>query len=197
MTKEEYKKNLIRMFDSIRYEFKGDENCVGISCSSCPFDGKTCNTGAPNFHAYEAIEIVEQWAKEHPIKTNADKFKEVFGVEYDAMNSCINQGVKCRDCDYSEDGECDARNRFWSTEYKPKKEVEDLMSEIERKNKPDVVEKSKIDKAITQLEEEKEFAYADFEEYNEEVLSYDDTDVCERDSCYIGLARAIEILKRI
>lgn len=143
------------------------------------------------------FKLVENWAKENPVKTNADKFKEVFGVEYDAMNSCINHGVKCRDCDYSEDGECDARNRFWSAEYKPKKEVEDLMSEIERKNKPDVVEKSKIDKAITQLEEEKEFAYADFEEYNEEVLSYDDTDVCERDSCYIGLARAIEILKRI
>lgn len=67
---------------------------------------------------------------------------------------------------------------------------------IERKNKPDVVERSKIDKTITQLEEEKEFAYANFEEYNEEVLSYDDTDIYERDSCYIGLTRAIEIIKR-
>ena len=45
-------------------------------------------------------------------------------------------------------------------------------------------------------EEEKEFAYADFEEYNEEVLGYDDMDVCERDLCYIGLSRAIEIIKR-
>lgn len=71
-----------------------------------------------------------------------------------------------------------------------------LTSEIERKNKPDVVERSKIDKTISQLEEEKEFACADFEEYNEEVLGYDDTDICERDLCHIGLARAIEILKR-
>lgn len=62
--------------------------------------------------------------------------------------------------------------------------------------KADVVERSKIDKAIAQLEEEKEFAYANFGEYNEEVLGYDDTDVCERDLCYIGLTRAIEILKR-
>ena len=96
---------------------EGDENCVGISCSSCPFDGKTCNTGALVFNSYEAIEIVEKWAKEHPIVTNAMKFKEVFGVEYDAMNSCINLGIKCRDCDYYEDGECDASNRFWSAEY--------------------------------------------------------------------------------
>lgn len=72
-----------------------------------------------------------------------------------------------------------------------------LEIELALEVKPDVVERSKIDKAIAQLEEEKEFAYADFEEYNEEVLSYDDTDVYERDSCYIGLARAIEILKRI
>lgn len=57
-------------------------------------------------------------------------------------------------------------------------------------------ERFKIDETIAQLEEEKEFAYADFEEYNTEVLSYDDTDVCERDACYIGMARAIEILKR-
>lgn len=57
-------------------------------------------------------------------------------------------------------------------------------------------ERYKINKAIAQLEEEKEFAYADFKEYNEEVLGYDDTDICERDLCHIGLARAIEIIKR-
>ena len=60
----------------------------------------------------------------------------------------------------------------------------------------DVVERTKIDKTIAQLEDEREFAYANFDEYNEEVLGYDDTDFCERDLCYIGLARAIEILKR-
>lgn len=122
MTKEEYKRNLIRMFDSIRDEFKGEENCAGVGCGyNCPFFMKVCGIGQVKFHVYEAIEVVEKWAKEHPIVTNAMKFKEVFGVDYDAMNSCINHGVKCRDCDYSEDGECDAYNRFWSTEYKPKK----------------------------------------------------------------------------
>ena len=27
-----------------------------------------------------AVRIVEEWSKAHPIQTNADKFKEVFGV---------------------------------------------------------------------------------------------------------------------
>lgn len=105
------------MFDSIRYEFKGDENCVGISCSSCPFDGKTCNTGAPNFHAYEAIEIVEKWAKEHPIVTNAMRFKEVFGIE-PSKQTCVN-GIDCEDCEFyiPDDIECGVKAKFWDAEY--------------------------------------------------------------------------------
>lgn len=76
--------------------------------------------------------------------------------------------------------------------YITKYELDNALTIIEA----DVVEKSKINKAIAQLEEEKEFAYDDFDGYNEDVLSYDDTDICERDTCYIGLTRAIEILKR-
>lgn len=105
MTKEEYKKNLIRMFDSLRTKNKGEENCDGISCSNCPFNRKVCNTGKLIFYSFKAIEkaieIVENWAKEHPIVTNADKFREVFGFEYDDV--------------------CDV-NRFWNAEYKGKTE---------------------------------------------------------------------------
>lgn len=31
----------------------------------------------------ETEQIVEQWVKEHPIVTNADKFREIFGIEID------------------------------------------------------------------------------------------------------------------
>ena len=47
-----------------------------------------------------------------------------------------------------------------------------------------------------EIEEEKEYAYADFDEYNNEVLGFDDTDVCERDLCCIGLGRALQIINK-
>lgn len=126
MTKEEYQRDLIRMFDSLRNECKGKKNCGGINCRDCPFDRKVCNADIETFHAHEAIEIVENWAKEHPVKTNADKFIEVFGVEHDPINACIKHNVKCGNCPYyNYDGTCDVTNRFWNAEYKPTKEGEE------------------------------------------------------------------------
>lgn len=125
LSKEEYKKNLIRMFDSIRDEFKGEENCAGVGCGSCPFYEEVCSIGQVKFHVYEAIEVVEKWAKENPIKTNADKFKEMFGVDA-PMNRCIQNDVFCADCEYYELGSeptgCKANERFWNAEYNGCKE---------------------------------------------------------------------------
>lgn len=118
MTKEEYQRNIVRMFDSIRSNHKGEKKCRGIYCKDCPFDGKLCNTGENAFRVYEAIEVVENWAKEHPIKTNADKFKEMFGIEPIQISSCINFKEKCGDCKYYDGSACDADNRFWNAEYK-------------------------------------------------------------------------------
>ena len=33
-------------------------------------------------HPAEAVRIVEQWSKAHPIQTNAMKFEEVFGISF-------------------------------------------------------------------------------------------------------------------
>lgn len=50
------------------------------TCRGCPMDGK-CNpcTEAVYKDPQGVVEIVEKWSKEHPF-TNADKFKEVFGM---------------------------------------------------------------------------------------------------------------------
>lgn len=117
MTNEEYQKNLVRMYDSLRTEHKGAKNCMGVSCDNCPFKGKVCNTCEKYFRVYEAIEIVEQWVKEHPIVTNADKFYEMFGIDPPPIRSCINF-KECEDCEYYDGIECDADNRFWDAEYK-------------------------------------------------------------------------------
>lgn len=124
MTREEYKRNLLRMFDSLRTNCKGESACAGIRCADCPFYGKVCNatdTAMFMFHVHEAVEIVEQWVKEHPIVTNADKFYEMFGIDPPPIRSCINF-KECEDCEYYDGIECDADNRFWDAEYKEQTE---------------------------------------------------------------------------
>lgn len=116
MTKEEYQKNLIRMWDSVRTDNKGAENCGGVRCLDCPLCMKA-QCGPVN--SFEYIDLVENWAKEHPFQTNADKFREVFGFKPYTKN-CINgeEKVSCTNCQCFYDGECAAHNRFWNAEYK-------------------------------------------------------------------------------
>lgn len=122
MTKEEYQRNLIRMLDSIRVNYKGAKHCGGVNCHDCPLDEKICNKAAPIFYMNEAAEIVEQWAKEHPVKTNADKFREVFGMEKLPFYSCIYTNADCRDCEHFIGMGCKANGDFWNAEYKGKTE---------------------------------------------------------------------------
>ena len=63
----------------------------------------------------EAERIIMGWAKEHPVKTNADKFKEVFGFET-GLSGCA--GLKCiHKDDAIECCDCEVRD-FWNKEYK-------------------------------------------------------------------------------
>lgn len=126
LTKEEYKKEYIRMMDSLRDKNIGMPNCDGVECDICPFDKNVCKPfSATNarFLAFETIEIVEKWSEEHPIVTMGDKFKEVFGVEpkdrdgdYVCPTTCgfmIKEkcgplyAINCSDCS----------KEFWNSEY--------------------------------------------------------------------------------
>lgn len=120
MTKEEYKENVIRMWDSLREdEYKGNEYCEGVVCDDCPLYKKACGS----LYAYEALEIIENWAKEHPIVTNADKFKEMFGFD---MTICWDNEFPCNECQFCDiDGTCNSKEKFWNAEYKEPAESED------------------------------------------------------------------------
>lgn len=90
--------------------------CNNYDCNDCPFDSN-CQfivIRRPN----EAEEIIMNWAKEHPIKTNADKFKEVFGIEYynDSGTKC--DGIKCPSNETHSYlcSECEYKD-FWDKEY--------------------------------------------------------------------------------
>lgn len=77
MTEQEYKENLTRMFDSVRDNNKGARNCGGVNCHDCPLFNKVCNgDAAPIFYIHEAADVVEEWAKQHPIETNTDKLRD-------------------------------------------------------------------------------------------------------------------------
>ena len=130
MEMTQYQKDLIRMWDSLRKDYKGINDCISIRCEDCPLKGKACicnnNLGRSLFNAEKAIEIVTQWAKEHPIVTMADKYKEVFGVEpKDKFGTFICPcSVGFIDVTCSQHNCETCTNEFWNSEYKePKKEV--------------------------------------------------------------------------
>ena len=65
MDKETYKREVIRMWDSLRSdEYKGNETCDGVKCKACPLryvSRRGCNSN----NVYEIIETVERWNREH------------------------------------------------------------------------------------------------------------------------------------
>lgn len=129
LTKAEYKRECIRIWDSLRELNKGRSDCAGVDCTKCPFS-ELCNK--PKIcNAFELIEIVEKWSKEHPVITMADKFKEVFGenpIKRDLTYVCphsvgfANFNPECKTL-------CiDCKNQFWKSEYKePKKGKEGII----------------------------------------------------------------------
>lgn len=100
-------------------------------CDGCPLGGVPfgCVSGMAEVENTDEYEkILEEWAKEHPVVTNADKYKEVmkntFG-EYvgktEIRKSCVTRvrGIKCPH-------NCEKCLAWWDEEYKePEKEKEE------------------------------------------------------------------------
>lgn len=88
-------------------------------CDSCPINDVKEGTCAKFLieNTQEAEEIIMKWVKENPIKTNADKFKEVFGVDVYKGDYYCCSGIsckhKCEECKYK---------GFWNKEYIEPKE---------------------------------------------------------------------------
>ena len=100
--------------------------CEATNCNSCKLyhmQGSCCIT--PQYEKIEACEeaiaIVEQWAKEHPIKTRQSEFLKLFpGADVGKTDGCLTlnpcniyeemrkvcNGGKCSDC----------RRKFWLAE---------------------------------------------------------------------------------
>lgn len=88
LDKETYKKELVRMWDSLRTNCKGLNNCNCVNCEKCPLSElEGCQYVGNDF---ERIEIVERWSKEHPKKYKVSKF------EFDFLE----ENLKCVDGAY-------------------------------------------------------------------------------------------------
>ncbi len=128
LTKEEYKKTITRIFDSIRTdkEFLGKCRCDGVdSCAKgCPFHGREifCLDDHSINLLFNALEYVEKWAKEHPIVTNEQKYEETFGIEPKNKGGSYfcPHIIGCECPNYRSTEICNkCKQDFWGAEYKP------------------------------------------------------------------------------
>lgn len=76
--KQTFKKELVRMWDSSRNEgFKGSKFCEGADCDHCVLKsscGVWCDFAAP-YNAFEIIDVIEKWSREHPRKYKISPFE--------------------------------------------------------------------------------------------------------------------------
>lgn len=82
------------------------------NCNSCDGSIFVSNSDPDRFEKF-----VMDWAKEHPVVTNKDKFREIFGTytleslrkcPFAASKKCLGES-SCAKCDL---------NNFWEKEYK-------------------------------------------------------------------------------
>ena len=72
--------------------------CNNSACSTCAFMGGNCTCPEINYSTDNAVDAVERWSKAHPIVTNRDKFKEIFGITLDESSTYdgrLHQHGKC------------------------------------------------------------------------------------------------------
>lgn len=91
MNKETYKKELIRMWDSLREDYKGEHSCDGVNCEDCPLHSHVCKMTIDVFEVYGFVEVVEKWGKAHPQKKHKISRIEYMILENEFRNMC--QGI--------------------------------------------------------------------------------------------------------
>ena len=77
-----YKQELVRMWDSLREDRKGCDDCNQVECNKCPLHDLEygCSSASSVIEIYNAV---EKWSKEHP------KHYYVSQMEYDILKSFI------------------------------------------------------------------------------------------------------------
>lgn len=78
--------------DAVKFFKERERMCEKSSCINCPL-GRTSRNSKDSCGDFirkspeEAVPIVEQWGKEHPVMTNEQKFREVFGETHSLVKA--------------------------------------------------------------------------------------------------------------
>lgn len=69
-----YQRSLIRMWDSLRTEYKGELACTGVKCAVCPVFEDCSKMGGPTriIDAERAIQNVREWEKKNGTRKCSD-----------------------------------------------------------------------------------------------------------------------------
>ena len=105
----EFLKERNRLCNSFRY------NCLNCPAYNC----------ANSEHFEETVALIEKWSKEHPIKTNAQKFEETYGFPpFGRCPSHDNRKFICPPKTIKEncDGSCNKCMAWWDQPYIEPKE---------------------------------------------------------------------------
>ena len=108
----------VEYIKTLRKLCKSQERCSG--CVLYDKEDKCCILNISEY-TEKSVQIVEQWAKEHPIKTRQSEFLRMFPnaqIHDDVIWMC----PKCIGCDYKPEENCneiyccDCKRKFWLTE---------------------------------------------------------------------------------
>ena len=98
--------------DAVKFLKEVRRMCKSIGCCDCPLNEGQGHCQV-SYHAEafaNAVNAVEQWSSEHPVKTRLmdflDKFPDVelgcdgYPIIFPSSLGYCGKGVKCRDCEY-------------------------------------------------------------------------------------------------
>ena len=108
--------------DAVKYLREKKRMCLNHpGCRGCPMKIlEYCNVAAftTDEERIKAVQIVEQWAAEHHVMTNAQKFEEVFGEKPDRSNG----GRMCPPIAFRKSKDCNINcfecKQWWDEPYK-------------------------------------------------------------------------------
>lgn len=64
--------------DAMEFGKQLDRICKSHSCESCPLGGGKCSIRYIGRNGESVVKIVEEWAKDHPVKTRQSEFLKIF-----------------------------------------------------------------------------------------------------------------------
>lgn len=107
--------------DAVKFYSTFKRMCAETDCKDCLLDQK-CRPSA-NVEPEEVVELVEQWAKDHPVKTRQSEFLKVFPkatvcnhvLSLCPLFYCVNfLGTDFQECKGTNCDDC--RRKYWLTE---------------------------------------------------------------------------------